>query len=94
MFIKTTGRNWMKRLRQGRGRSLLRKRIWLITRIHGVSRIQGTRVNLLTTSHSDRGQRNKEAWWKIFNSYMGRFMRKRPILLTTKDYKKKTHLQY
>lgn len=61
IFIKATGRNWMKRLRQGRRRSLLRKRSWLITRLDGVSGIQGTRENLLTT-HSDKGQKNKEAW--------------------------------
>lgn len=64
IFIKATGRNWMKRLRQGRGRSLLRKRSWLITRLDGVSGIQGGRENLLTTPHSDRGQKNKEAWQK------------------------------
>lgn len=75
----------MKRLRQGRGRSLLRKRSWLITRLDGVSGIQGGRENLLTTPHSDRGQKNKEAWQKKFNSDIDRFMKKRPLLLTTED---------
>lgn len=75
----------MKGLRQGRGKSLLRKR--LITGLGGVSGIQGTRENLLTTPHSERGQKKEEAWQKRFDRDTDRFMR-RPILLNTEDLKK------
>lgn len=43
----------------------------------------------MTPPHSDRDHENKEAWQQIFNSDMDRIMRKRPILLTTEDFKKK-----
>lgn len=73
----------MKGPRQGRGRSLLGKR--LITGLDGASGIQGTGENLQTTPHSEKGQKNKEAWQKRLDSDIDRCMRRRPILLNTED---------
>lgn len=76
IFIRATGRNSMKRQRQGTGRCLLRKRSWLIRIIDRVSGMQGTGESLLTNPNCNRGQKNKKASQKRFNRYMDRFMRK------------------
>lgn len=82
-----------QRLRQGRGSSLLRRRSWLITRLDGVSGIQGTGGKFTVTPIEARkikrlGRRGLAVIWIDLSQ--------RPILLATEVKKKnnKIYLQY